>query len=146
MKPDPEEEPYSDEIRREEGLERYWLFYNGEWAETIFGLAAAGGGIFWCFLWLLGYSQTLIGYVLGAIAILGFCCWYLLFRLIWQYEQRGWRRRGKSSASSEKKNSISHSDSCYSSYCSSEHSFFPMEDLGLGGSELGNVVALDTSF
>jgi hypothetical protein len=103
MKPDPEEEPYSDEIRREDGLERYWLFYNGEWAETIFGLAGAGGGIFWCFLWLLGYSQTLIGYVLGAIAILGFCCWYLLFGLIWRYEQRGWRRRGKSLASSERK-------------------------------------------
>jgi len=103
MRADPEEESYSDEIKREDGLERYWLFYNGEWTETIFGLAGAGGGILWCFLWILGYSQTFVGYLLGTVAILGFCGWYLLFKVLRQYEQNGWRKQREGSTSGEKK-------------------------------------------
>lgn len=69
------------EIRREDGLERYRLFYNGEWAETIWGLASVIGGILWCFLYILGYSQTVFGYILAGVAISSFVGWYFVFRL-----------------------------------------------------------------
>src|ERR1700690_1543290 len=103
MKDEPENESYSDEIKREDGLERYWLFYNGQWAETIFGLAAAGGGVFWCFLYILGYSQTIVGYILGAIAVLGFISWYFFLKRIQIYEQSGWRVQRKDSTGAEKR-------------------------------------------
>ena len=61
MKSETEDESYSDEIKREDGLERYWFFRNGEWAETIAGLIAAVGVVFWCFLYVLGYGDTIVG-------------------------------------------------------------------------------------
>ena len=103
MNNEPDGQSESDEINREDGLERYWLFYNGESVETIFGFAAGVGGVFWCFLYILDFSQTIIAYVLGALAIVGFCGWYLLVRSIRRYEEIGWRKQRGSSASSDKK-------------------------------------------
>ena len=74
MTPEDEEDNYLDEIKREDGLERFWLFYNGQWAESIAGLIAAIGGILWCFIYILGYSKSILGYVLAGIAIIGFVC------------------------------------------------------------------------
>jgi hypothetical protein len=37
MHPAAEDNSDSDEIN---GLERFWMYYNGEWAETISGLVA----------------------------------------------------------------------------------------------------------
>lgn len=97
MKRDPENEPLSDdEIKREDGLERYWLFYNGEWAETICGLCAAMSGVFWCFLYVLGYGQTVLGYILGAIVVIGLISLRFLNARIDELEEKGWRKeRGR---------------------------------------------------
>jgi hypothetical protein len=92
---DSQVEDDSDEIRREDGLERYWLFYNGEWAETIFGLAAAIGLVFWCFLYILGYANTLPGYILLGVAAVGFIGWRFLFDSLSERERSGWKK-GKS--------------------------------------------------
>lgn len=87
----------SDQIRRKDGLERYWLFYNGEWAETILGLAAAMGLVFWCFLYILGFGETLLGYVLLGIAAVGFAGWRLLYKSLWEYDKSNWRKgKGRS--------------------------------------------------
>jgi hypothetical protein len=48
----PGQDPESDEFSREDGFERYWLFYKGEWAETILGLVAVSqefSGVFYIF-------------------------------------------------------------------------------------------------
>ena len=86
MRRDSQVEDDSDEIRREDGLERYWLFYNGEWAETTFGLAAAMGLVFWCFLYSLGYGDTLPGYILLGVAAVGFIGWRFLFDALSEQE------------------------------------------------------------
>jgi hypothetical protein len=103
MRSEPEDESSSDEIRREDGVERYWFFYNGEWAETVLGLAAVMGGVFWCFLYILGYSQTYLGYALGGIAILGFFGWRIVMQRIRGYEEKGWPKEERNTAADERK-------------------------------------------
>ena len=92
MTPEDEEDNYLDEIKREGGLERFWLFYNGQWAESIAGLIAAIGGILSCFIYILGYSKSILGYVLAGIAIIGFVCWRFLFFAVKKGEESGWRK------------------------------------------------------
>jgi hypothetical protein len=103
MRPAPNDESGSDEIRREDGLERYWLFYNGEWIETICGLAAAMGAVFWCFLYILGYGQTYLGYVLGGAAIVGFSGWRIVSQRIRNYEEEGWPKEPRNARADKKK-------------------------------------------
>ena len=88
----PEDDFDSDEIKREDGLERFWMFYNGEWAETIFGLVAGVSFIFWCFLYILGYALSTLGYILLVIAGAGFIGWRFLFRSISEYQRSGWKK------------------------------------------------------
>jgi hypothetical protein len=92
----------SDEIRREDGVERYWLYYNGEWVETICGLCAAIGGVFWCFLWSLGYRQTAFGYILAAIAVLGLAGLRLVWERIEVFNRQGWQSEPKNTAQNER--------------------------------------------
>jgi hypothetical protein len=97
MRPAAENDSDSDEIRREDGLERSWMFYNGEWAETICGLIAGMSFIFWCFLYVLGYGQSTLGYILLVIAIVGFIGWRFLFASYSEYQRSGWRKgKGRS--------------------------------------------------
>jgi hypothetical protein len=102
MRPGAEDESLSDEIKREDGLERYWFFYNGEWAETIFGLLAAAGAVLLCFLYVLGYGETIAGYIIGGLAVLGFVGWYFVFKTLQRYESSGWLKEQKASTSAEK--------------------------------------------
>jgi hypothetical protein len=103
MSSEPDCNQESDEINRQDGLEPYWLFFNGEWAETICGLAAAVAAVFWCFLYVLGYSKTTLGYVLAALAVIGFIGWNVIQRAIRDYEGKGWRKHRRSSGSRDKK-------------------------------------------
>ncbi len=102
MNPESEDESLSDEIRREDGLERYWFFYNGEWAETILGLLSAIAAILWCFLYVLGYGETIVGCILGGVAVFGFAGWYFVFESLHRYESSSWRKERKASASPQK--------------------------------------------
>jgi lipopolysaccharide export LptBFGC system permease protein LptF len=102
MRPDPEDDTLSDEIKREDGLQRYWFFYNGEWAETIFGLLAAGAAILWCFLYILGYGETIVGHIFGGLAVFGFVGWFFVFKSLQSYESSGWRKERKESKNAEK--------------------------------------------
>lgn len=102
MQPDPEDDSLSDEIRRENGLERYWLFYNGEWAETIFGLLGASAAVLWCFLYVLGYGEAIVGYIFGGLAVFGFVGWWFVFKSLQRYESSGWRIGRKKSTNAEK--------------------------------------------
>ena len=92
MKP-AEDEFCSDEIKKEDGLERYWLFYNGQWAETISGLVAAICGVFWCFLYILGFGQTWPAYLLGILAIVGLICLRFLYYMVREHTEGGWAKK-----------------------------------------------------
>ena len=92
-----EDKAESDEINPQDGLLRSWMFYNGDWVETTFGLTAAIALVFWCFLYVLGLSQSILGYVLFAAAIVGSIGWYALYRSLFDYEETGWRKgKGRS--------------------------------------------------
>ena len=80
MRQTSEDKAESDEINPQDGLLRSWMFYNGDWVETTFGLTAAIALVFWCFLYVLGLSQSILGYVLFAAAIVGSIGWYALYR------------------------------------------------------------------
>jgi hypothetical protein len=104
MKPGPEpEDDQPDEIKREDGLERYWLFYNGEWAETIFGLSAAIGTVLWCFLYILGFGESTVAYAIGGLAVLAFLLWYFVYRASRDQEGSGWKKRGVSTSVEKQK-------------------------------------------
>jgi hypothetical protein len=102
MRPGPEDDTFSEEIKREDGLERYWLFCSGEWVQTIFGLLAATAAILWCFLYVLGYGETLAGCVFGWLAFFGFVGWYFVSRSLQRYESSGWRKGRRESTKAEK--------------------------------------------
>ena len=89
MRPAPVDDSDLDEIKREDGLARFWMYYNGEWAEAISGLVAAISFIFWCFLYVLGYAPSTLGHVLLGIAISGFMAWRFLFRILSDYQRCG---------------------------------------------------------
>ena len=103
MSRDPDNQELSDEIKREDGLERYWLFYNGEWAETICGLTSAIGVVLSCFLYVLGFGQTIFGYVSMGVAIIGFIGWYFVFKTMQQREGSGWRRQSRDSSATDRR-------------------------------------------
>jgi len=103
MSRDAEDGSSSDEIKREDGLERHWLFYNGQWAETICGLAAAIAGVFWCFLYILGYSETILGYSLAAIVVIGLVSFRFFYLRVQELERRGWQRQRSGSPGAERK-------------------------------------------
>jgi hypothetical protein len=97
MRPSPQADSDSDEIRREDGLERFWMYYNGEWVETISGLVSGISFIFWCFLYVLGYAQSVLGHILLGIAIAGFMTWRFLFGILSNYQRSGWKKgKGRS--------------------------------------------------
>jgi len=98
-----QEKSDSDEIRREDGLERYFLFYNGEWAKTICGLTAGMGGVFWCFLYVLGFRQTILAYVLGGIVLLGLVGLRFINSRLSDYAEHDWKPDGRNTPGDEKK-------------------------------------------
>jgi hypothetical protein len=54
---DPGDE-FEDEVRREDGLARYWMFLNGDSVRLFVALASALFGVLWCFLSILGIAQS----------------------------------------------------------------------------------------
>src|SRR5215813_2780402 len=55
---DREDQSQEDEIKREDGLVRYWMFFNGEQVRLFSALAAAFFGVLWCFLYVLGAGRS----------------------------------------------------------------------------------------
>lgn len=86
-----------DEIKREDGLVRYWMFFNGEEVRLFSGLAAAFFGVLWCFLYVLGAGKSTPGIVLGILALASFWVWRLFDRQVREYEESGWKKDKHSS-------------------------------------------------
>ena len=103
MQPKAQHDSDSDEIRREDGLERYFLFYNGQWAETISGLIAGIAAVSWCFLYVLGYGQTILAYVLGGVVLLGLIGLRFINSRLSDYEEHDWKPNGRNTPGDEKK-------------------------------------------
>jgi hypothetical protein len=91
-----EDESQEDEIKREDGLVRYWMFFNGEEVQLFSALAAAFFGVLWCFLYVLGAGQSVFGIVLGVFAIGCFCICWVLSEQLQKCAETGWRKDKRS--------------------------------------------------
>jgi hypothetical protein len=94
---EPEDESQEDEIKREDGLVRHWMFLNGEEIRLFSALAATFFGVVWCFLYVLGEAKSAAGIVSLTFAIITFLVWRVFDRQIRQYEESGWRKDKHSS-------------------------------------------------
>ena len=94
---EPENESQEDEIKREDGLVRYWMFLNGDQVRLFSALAAAFFGVLWCFLYVLGAGQSAAGIALLTSALVSFWVWRLFDRQIREYEASGWKKDKHSS-------------------------------------------------
>lgn len=86
------DESQEDEIRQEDGLVQYWMFFNGDQVRLFSALAAAFFGVLWCFLYVLGAGQTVLGIVLGVLTIVCFFIWWALSEQLRKYAESGWRK------------------------------------------------------
>ena len=94
---DDREDDLKDEIKREDGLIRYWMFFNGDQVRLFSALVAAFLGVLWCFLYVLGAGKSTAGVVLLALALISFWVWRVFDRQIREYEESGWRKDKHSS-------------------------------------------------
>jgi len=94
---DREDQSQEDEIKREDGLVRYWMFFNGEQVRLFSALAAAFFGVLWCFLYVLGAGRSVFAIVLGILAIVSSFIWWMLSDQLQKYAESGWRRDKHSS-------------------------------------------------
>ncbi len=94
---DDREDDLKDEIKREDGLIRYWMFFNGDQVRLFSALVAAFLGVLWCFLYVLGAGKSTAGVVLLALALISFWVWRVFDRQIQEYEESGWRKDKHSS-------------------------------------------------
>ena len=89
---EPEEQELDDDIRPEDGLERHWLFFNGEtyrlyaFIVSLFFLVCLG------ILYLFGKSDGPFGIATGIIAGMSFLAGWGIHDRIDQYKERGWRK------------------------------------------------------
>jgi hypothetical protein len=94
---DEREDDLNDEIKREDGLVRYWMFFNGEQVRLISALVAAFLSVLSCFLYILGAGRTVLGTVLLVLALISFWVWRVFDRQIREYEESGWKKDKHSS-------------------------------------------------
>ena len=92
-----DDQSQEDEIKREDGLVRYWMFFNGDQVRSFSALAAAFFGVLWCFLYVFGAGQTVFGIVLGGLTIACFFMWWALSEQLQKYAESGWRKAKPSS-------------------------------------------------
>ncbi|HLZ51258.1 MAG TPA: hypothetical protein VKP61_10920 [Candidatus Acidoferrum sp.] len=90
------DESWEDEIKREDGLVRYWMFFNGDQVRLFSALAAAFFGVLWCFLYVFGAAQSISGIILLVLAAISFLAWRLLDEQVRRYEQSGWKKDRRS--------------------------------------------------
>ena len=95
------EDNFEDEIKPEDGLLRYWIFFNGEEYRLFAALAAAFFGVVWCGLYIFGAGQSILGTVLLVLALLSLGGWRLLDRQVRQYQQSGWKKQSSEKERSE---------------------------------------------
>ena len=94
---DEREDDLNDEIKREDGLVRYWMFFNGDQVRLFSALVAAFLGVLSCFLYILGAGRTVLGTVLLVLALISFWVWRVFDRQIRKYEESGWKKDKHSS-------------------------------------------------
>jgi hypothetical protein len=93
---DEPEDDFEDEMKREDGLLRYWTFINGEQFRLFAALAAGFFVIVWCFLYILGGGQTIVGNILLILTGISFVAWRVLDRQVRRYQEEGWKRDKRS--------------------------------------------------
>ena len=82
-----------DDVNPQDGLERYWLFLNGDRVRLFLALGAAFCAVLWCFLYILGVAHGVLSALLAAAAIACFVVWRAVDSRLRRYEKGGWRKR-----------------------------------------------------
>jgi len=83
---------FEDEIKPQDGLLRYWTFFNGETYRLFAGLTVAILSVFWCFLYILGAGGSIFGIVLLVLAGISAALWLLLDKQLRDFQERGWKK------------------------------------------------------
>jgi hypothetical protein len=105
---DEREDDLNDEIKREDGLVRHWMFLNGDKVRLFSALVAAFLGVLWCFLYIFGAGRTILGNVLLALALISFWVWRVFGRQIREYEESGWKKDKHSSRRDKSRSKLSY--------------------------------------
>jgi hypothetical protein len=98
---DEPDEDFADEIKPQDGLERYWFFLNGEQYRLFAALAAAFFAVLWCFSYILGLGRGAVQTTLLVLTGISFVAWRLLDRQWHEYAEKEWRK-SKQSARKER--------------------------------------------
>lgn len=82
----------ADEIRREDGLVRYWMFLNGDTLSLFSALTAALCAVLWCFMYFFGFGQSVVGITLLVVAFISLLVWRVVAAELREYAETGWRK------------------------------------------------------
>lgn len=91
-----EDQTLDDEVRPDQGMERYWLYVHGEEVRM---LAALAGGIclvIWCMLLVFDAAQSTPGIVVLICGMFAGIVWLMLHDQLQKMRERGWRKSGHS--------------------------------------------------
>ena len=97
MSDDPEEDQtLDDEVKPDQGLERYWLYVHGEEVRMLAGLAAGIFLIIWCGFLVFDSEGTTPGVVVLICAMGSGVVWLILDDQLKKMAQRGWAKSRRS--------------------------------------------------
>lgn len=97
MRDDPEEDQTpDDEVRPDQGIERYWLYVHGEEVRMLAGLAAGMCLVIWCGFLVFDAAQSTLGIVILISAMFAGIVWLMLDDQLQKMRNRGWRKSGHS--------------------------------------------------
>jgi hypothetical protein len=85
-----------DEIKPEDGLARYWMYVNGEQVSLFAALTAGIFGVLWCFLYILGAGQSILGIIVMVLTAISFLAWLAVHGKLREYEESAWKKDKRS--------------------------------------------------
>ena len=93
MQDDPEEDQsLDDEVRPDQGIERYWLYVHGEEVRMLAGLVGGICLVIWCMLLVFDAEQSTPGIVILICAMFAGIVWLMLNDQLQKMRERGWRK------------------------------------------------------
>lgn len=93
MQDDPEnDQSLDDEVRPNQGIERYWLYVYGEEVRMLAGLAGGICLVIWCGLLVFGVAESTPGIVILICAMSAGVVWLTLDDQLQKMRERGWRK------------------------------------------------------
>jgi hypothetical protein len=96
-----EDQSLNDEVRPDQGIERYWLYVHGEEVRMLSGLAFGICLVTWCMLLVFDAGQSTPGIVILICAMSAGIVWLMLDDQLKKMSERGWRKSKRSRRTEE---------------------------------------------